>query len=34
LAELDFENEYKKGGDANEQAREERQYDLSDALLI
>lgn len=31
LAELDFENEYKKGGNTNEEAREERQYDVSDA---
>ncbi|PWU14166.1 MAG: hypothetical protein C5B50_17835 [Verrucomicrobia bacterium] len=31
LAELDFEGEYKKGDDTDEQAREERQYDLSDA---
>ena len=30
LAELDFENEYEKGGNNDQEAREERQYDLSD----
>ena len=30
LAELDFENEHAKGGNSDQEAREERQYDLSD----